>query len=396
MIWLAAAVLVAALAGLLWRPGARIAAVRRDAINREALADALDDIERRRDAGELSAEAAQALIDELARRVPEETGADTGSGPAMEAPRLRLVAIGLLVAAVGAYALAGSWRVAERVALAEAHPELTPKLQLDHLREYVQSHPRDASAWAALGAQEFSNGQYAAAADAYAEANGISGGNNADWLVGQGESLAMRDDRRLGGEPEALFRRALEIDNEHPRGLWFTALAAMQQGRESEAVALWKRMAELDSVPPHVREVLQRQIADAAGGDIDDAAQPVAPPAVSAGGSSPRLTLRVELPGVDGPQPGALFVFARPQGQRAGPPLAVKRIANPRFPVELTLGDDDAMMPGHTMSAHPAWTITARLNASGSVEADTGSPSASADIDASASGDAYTLHLKRP
>lgn len=392
MIWLLAAVLIAGLVALLWRPRARGdgTSVPRALINREALAESLEDIERRRAAGDLDEAAAQALVDELADRVPGETADETMPTASGETPQLKFVALALLLAALLAYAADGSWRVAERVSLAAEHPELGPKLLLDHLREYVDANPRDASAHAALGAQEFSAGRYAEAASAYAQANRISGARRADWLVGEGESLAMAAERRLDGRPMELFEQALAIDAEHPRALWFSALAAMQQGRRDEAVTLWRRMAELDTVPAHVREVLRQQIAEAGGGSSAATAEP------EPVDDGPRLKLRVEHAGGAETPGGVLFVFARPRGQTAGPPLAVKRIADPRFPLQLTLGDADAMLPGNTMSAHPAWTITARLSASGSVDAGPSAPSARLDIDAEASAETHTLVLDAP
>ncbi len=49
-------------------------------------------------------------------------------------------------------------------------------------------------------------------------------------------------------------------------------------------------------------------------------------------------------PGAEGG--GVLFVFVRPAGVTAGPPLAVQRIPAPRFPLTLTIGPADAMIPG--------------------------------------------------
>jgi cytochrome c-type biogenesis protein CcmH len=41
-----------------------------------------------------------------------------------------------------------------------------------------------------------------------------------------------------------------------------------------------------------------------------------------------------------------LYIYARPAGQKHGPPLAVKRITQPfHFPIEFTLSARDAMIP---------------------------------------------------
>ncbi len=55
----------------------------------------------------------------------------------------------------------------------------------------------------------------------------------------------------------------------------------------------------------------------------------------------------VELsPQVGAAPAGTLFVFARAAGVTAGPPMAVKRISNPSFPVTVQLGPGDVMIPG--------------------------------------------------
>lgn len=61
------------------------------------------------------------------------------------------------------------------------------------------------------------------------------------------------------------------------------------------------------------------------------------------------------------PQGAVLFVIARRGG--AGPPLAVERIASPRFPVEFSLGPEDRMI--QTLPFAGELQISARLDADG-------------------------------
>ena len=63
------------------------------------------------------------------------------------------------------------------------------------------------------------------------------------------------------------------------------------------------------------------------------------------------------------PQGGVLFVIARPQGARGGPPLAVLRIPSPDFPLAFSIGPDDVMIP--TMVFAGAISLSARLDADG-------------------------------
>lgn len=82
-----------------------------------------------------------------------------------------------------------------------------------------------------------------------------------------------------------------------------------------------------------------------------------------------------------GPQ-AALYVTARPAGAAGGPPLAVKRFAHPiRFPLEFTLTDQDAMMPGSQLAGR--LTINARISLRGpATPVLPGDPFGKAEVDA--------------
>ena len=45
------------------------------------------------------------------------------------------------------------------------------------------------------------------------------------------------------------------------------------------------------------------------------------------------------------PEGGTLFIIAR-RGAGGGPPLAVRRIPSPRFPLEFSIGPENVMIPG--------------------------------------------------
>ncbi len=93
------------------------------------------------------------------------------------------------------------------------------------------------------------------------------------------------------------------------------------------------------------------------GAESAEPAQPALPPApgeqrgappmpteAAAGGSQAPVTGTVALaPEFEGRTPAnaVLFIIAR---RGAGPPLAVKRVADPRFPHEFSIGPDDRMI----------------------------------------------------
>lgn len=66
-----------------------------------------------------------------------------------------------------------------------------------------------------------------------------------------------------------------------------------------------------------------------------------------------------------------LYIIAR--NQQFGPPTAVKRVTHPVFPLNYTIGSEDAMMPG-TPGFQPGDTLTiaARISRRGDAKPSTG------------------------
>ena len=112
------------------------------------------------------------------------------------------------------------------------------------------------------------------------------------------------------------------------------------------------------------------------GAESAEPAQPGLPPApgeargapdmpseVAAGGSTEPITGTVELaPEFAGRTPAnaVLFIIAR---RGAGPPLAVKRVAEPKFPVEFSIGPDDRMIQSVPFTG--PIELTARIDGDG-------------------------------
>ena len=59
----------------------------------------------------------------------------------------------------------------------------------------------------------------------------------------------------------------------------------------------------------------------------------------------------------------ALFIIARPAGGAAGPPLAVKKIDQPSFPLAYSLGQENVMMQGTPFAGKI--NVTVRLDKDG-------------------------------
>jgi hypothetical protein len=122
-------------------------------------------------------------------------------------------------------------------------------------------------------------------------------------------------------------------------------------------------MADRAALPPSRTEGSGRAVAGAAGDGAG--ASGGGAEAATAGNARP-ISGRVELaPELAGARPAGavLFVIARPQGARGGPPLAVLRIPEPAFPYEFEIGPADVMIP--SMRFEGPISLTARLDADG-------------------------------
>ncbi len=93
------------------------------------------------------------------------------------------------------------------------------------------------------------------------------------------------------------------------------------------------------------------------------AAPPAVPPS-GAGGAGAAIEGEIELSdALRPPDGGVLFVIARTQGARGGPPLAVLRIPEPEFPVAFRIGPENVMIPSLTFAG--SISLSARLDADG-------------------------------
>jgi cytochrome c-type biogenesis protein CcmH len=87
-----------------------------------------------------------------------------------------------------------------------------------------------------------------------------------------------------------------------------------------------------------------------------------APPLAEASGEPIRGTLRLGA-GLEGAQPAGAVLFLIARTAAAGPPLAVKRIEAPRFPLDFEIGPADRMLQSVPFTG--AMQLSARLDTDG-------------------------------
>lgn len=192
--------------------------------------------------------------------------------------------------------------------------------------------------------------------------------------MGQTEAAVELFDRLLAGEPQ------------HVPALVGKGLARARSGDTEGARALWTQAIQASGGDnPQIERLLAAL--DAQGGGTPAAGGPATAPSDATG---PVYTAVIRLAdGADPPPSGVLFVTLR--GASGGPPAAVRRVADPTFPLEVTLGAGDSML-GRPLP--DSGTLTARLDTDGN--ASTRQPrDLAAEVDAR-SGTPSELALRSP
>ncbi len=281
--------------------------------------------------------------------------------------------------------------------------EDTPQTMVARLARKLEKDPQDLNGWLMLGRSYTVLQQYQLAARAYERADRLADGKNADALVGEAEALSLADETELDRRAGRLVERALVVDPNSGKALFFGAAIALRRGELPLARDRFSRLLSLNP-PDNIKPLLQKQIesidqqiaggpgagAGASGGGGAGAGGQTAPASQGAGAggpmrgspqvaaaSDPNAKVRINVmlapslnQSASGPSP--LFVFVR-DPERPGPPLAVKRLDN-HFPQTVELTASDSMMPGRAITAGQKVLVVARIARSGNPVGASGDP----------------------
>ena len=279
---------------------------------------------------------------------------------------------------------------------------------VEQLAERLKGQPDDVEGWAMLARSYGMLGRLDEALPAYQKAVALNG-QDARLLADYADTLALKNDRNLEGEPMALVERALKIEPTNLKALSLAGAAAFNRRDYAGAVRYWERVVQhAPAESPYLPQV-QASIAEARErgglGPASGAAAPAKPPPVAvaaakpaaapvatpapdaAGGATIRGTVRLApaLAMMAAPT-DAVFIFARPaEGSRM--PLAIVRKQVKDLPVDFVLDDSMAMSPGAKLSLFPQVVVSARVSKSGQAVPSAGDLSGqSAPIAPTASG----------
>lgn len=223
--------------------------------------DQFAEIERDVDRGVLSGAEADAARIEVQRRLLA-ADAESKAGVTVSATPKRLyrgIAIGLLVVITSGagllYAVLGHpempdapWlpRAAERLNIT---PEAlkTQMAAADRAEASANESPKDQARWLALADLRTHTGQWDKATAAYDRASNLGPVSPDVWLQ-EGLAAVNAGDGTVSPQARAAFVQALRLDHQAPEARWYLGVAAVQDGKPAEALAIWRDLSR-DSAP---------------------------------------------------------------------------------------------------------------------------------------------------
>ena len=251
-------------------------------------------------------------------------------------------------------------------------PGSTPQTMVAHLARQLEHDPNNSAGWLMLGRSYLVLQEYPLALRAYERADRLSGGRNVEALTGEAEALALSDESELDGRAGRLIERALVIDPDSGKALFFGAALAERRGDLQLARTRFARLLAMNP-PPNVRPLLEQKISA-----LDEKLSGGAPaPAPAAAAAQAGAVVRVYVSVAPSVPPAAsqaapLFVFVRDPAH-PGPPLAVKRLES-RFPQSVSLSASDAVVPGRAFAPGQNVQVVARIARSGNPVGASGDP----------------------
>ena len=278
------------------------------------------------------------------------------------------LAAGLLYLKLGTPAAINAMEQRQQQAAAEpSAPEGMPPLAelLPNVERRLQENPDDVKGWKLLGRSYLMIGNFDKAVTASRRAFELDD-QDPDILAQLAESIAMQQEGEMQGEPIKFTNAALALNPNHQQSTWLSAIADQQQGEHRSAIEKFEALLPSTQNDPRSLQSINEMLA-ASKAALGEATTATAQAAATPATTSSSIVVRAELSASiapDLPDTTSVFIYARAS---SGPPmpLAVARLQLKDLPVEVTLDDTMAMVPGMTISAFSDVVIGARISPSG-------------------------------
>ncbi|MBU1187695.1 MAG: tetratricopeptide repeat protein [Gammaproteobacteria bacterium] len=267
-----------------------------------------------------------------------------------------------------------------------------PGNDIESLQALASAEPDNRSHWMRLASALTRQSRFKESADALQQALALTASDapeRADILASLAENQLFAATGSIPATALNNLQEALQIDADNPRALWLSGAVAFQQADYSAAIGHWQTLLPLVD-DAGIRDSIQQQLNQAlaalhseVGADLNatDNSTPAPATDTAATAFAPQINVTIEfdtalqqrLQQHSGPAP-VLFLFAR-RPDSPGPPLAIQRVENPQAPLQLTLSNAQAMVPGNDLGSlgqGAAVELVARLSWSGNASAASG------------------------
>jgi cytochrome c-type biogenesis protein CcmH len=309
------------------------------------------------------ADAAPELREEAALRIIED-------GPVPDAPedgraarystgRQVAAASLMLVLVVGLYLWLGNLEDVEIAAALEDLEQASPKdipVLIQRIRRRAERRPDNADYSLLLGEYYLSTNEPLNAL-IYFERLIAEGATSPDILGKAAQAEFLSADRRLSERARSRAEQALAIDPTAATALATLGMAAFEAADFATAIRYWEALRSLEAEGSPGHQMLG-QVIERARSEMDEST--TSAPAIAGA-----IRVRVALPDAfQAPEAATVYVFARPEQQQSGMPIAVVRQEVTQWPLTITL-DDQNSMAGQKLSGFKAVSIEVQISGNG-------------------------------
>ena len=253
---------------------------------------------------------------------------------------------------------------------------------VEQVAERMKQNPNDADGWAMLARSYSMMQRNDDALAAYQKAIAL-GKDDAGLLVDYADTLAVKNQHSLQGEPMALITRALKLDPDHIKGLALAGADAFERKDFALAAKYWGRIQAVgppdDALVQRVAASLQeaRKLAGLPAQAAPAVAQSKPQTQADTGAAAPgglsvsgTVSLSPELRAQASPE-DTVFIFAK-EALNGRMPLAAERKQVKDLPYQFILDDSKSMSPQARLSGATQVVISARISKSGNAIAQPG------------------------
>ena len=242
------------------------------------------------------------------------------------------------------------------------------------LEEKVKRDSNNLESWNMLGRSYLVTKRFDDAVNAYSRANELTNGADPNVLISYGEAQVFAAGNKFDENSLSLFNKALQIQPNNERGLWYAGMAAYQLKNYQGAINYWEKLiAQVSDDQADVKSALGKYLNDAkekAGIEITLNTEKD----TSSSDSNSKIIVNVTLSDEllkKTVSSDTLFIYARAMN---GPkmPLALVKLTAGDLPTTVTLDDSVSMMSGMTLSSMEQVEVVARISKSGQAVMQTG------------------------